>query len=144
VYPNTSHTTDLVIDINGYFAPPATGGLSLHVLAECRVLDTCDSGTGGPISDGERTVGIAASYCRPPGTAQAYVLNVSALPTDDLGYLVSWADGETQPETSTLNAPDGADASNMAIVQNLGDGDIDVYTNGTTNLLLDIGGYFAP
>ena len=32
--------TDLAIDVNGYFAPAGTGGLSLYVLTPCRVLDT--------------------------------------------------------------------------------------------------------
>ena len=38
VYP--SNDTDLVIDINGYFAPPGQGGLSLYPAAPCRVIDT--------------------------------------------------------------------------------------------------------
>ena len=35
-----TNNTDLVIDINGYFAPPGTGGLSLYNLTPCRVIDT--------------------------------------------------------------------------------------------------------
>ena len=35
-----SNATDFVIDINGYFAPMTTGGLSLYNMAPCRVLDT--------------------------------------------------------------------------------------------------------
>ena len=34
--------TELIIDINGYFAPPATSGLSFYNLAPCRILDTRD------------------------------------------------------------------------------------------------------
>ena len=34
---------DLVIDVNGYFAPPVAGGLSLYALTPCRVLDTRNS-----------------------------------------------------------------------------------------------------
>jgi hypothetical protein len=34
------NTTDLLIDINGYFAAPGTGGLSMYPAAPCRVLDT--------------------------------------------------------------------------------------------------------
>jgi len=32
--------TDLIIDTNGYFAPEATGGLSLYNVSPCRVIDT--------------------------------------------------------------------------------------------------------
>ena len=35
-----TNNSDLVIDIDGYFAPPAAGGLSLFSLNPCRVLDT--------------------------------------------------------------------------------------------------------
>jgi len=35
-----TNETNLVIDINGYFAPPATGGLSFYTITPCRVLDT--------------------------------------------------------------------------------------------------------
>ena len=35
-----SNPSDVVIDVNGYFAAPAAGGLSLFALTPCRVLDT--------------------------------------------------------------------------------------------------------
>ena len=35
-----SNDTDLVIDINGYFAPAGQGGLSLYPAVPCRVIDT--------------------------------------------------------------------------------------------------------
>src|SRR5437660_8319945 len=35
-----TENTDLVVDVNGYFAPPASGGLSFHTLLPCRVMDT--------------------------------------------------------------------------------------------------------
>ena len=44
---------------------------------------------------------------------------------------------------STLNATDGAITSNMAIVPN-GNGKIDAYAAGLTQLVLDISSYFAP
>jgi len=47
------------------------------------------------------------------------------------------------PVVSTLNAIDGAIASNMAIVPNL-DGRTDAYASGITQLILDISSYFAP
>ena len=33
-------STNLLLDVNGYFAPAGTGGLSMHPQAPCRVLDT--------------------------------------------------------------------------------------------------------
>ena len=48
-----------------------------------------------------------------------------------------------QPVVSTLNALDGAITSNMAIVPN-SNGKTDAFAQGTTQLILDISGYFAP
>jgi hypothetical protein len=61
-----------------------------------------------------------------------------------LGYLTLWPDGEGQPGVSTLNAGDGAVTSNMAVVPNHGDGKVDAFAQGTTQLILDISSYFAP
>ncbi len=134
------NTTDLVIDIDGYFAPPGQGGLSLYPTTPCRALDT-RSGKGA--FSGELTVNMAGSICSPPSTAQAYLLNATVIPTGSLDYLTLWQDGQQQPTASTLNAWDGAVASNMAIVPT-NNGSIDAYAAGVTQLLLDISGYFAP
>jgi sugar lactone lactonase YvrE len=138
VYP--SDATNLVIDVNGYFAPPGTGGLQLYTLTPCRVLDTRK--TSGEFS-GTLLVNVSGSTCAPPGTAQAYVFNATVVPSGALGYLTLWPEGEAQPVVSTLNAEDGAITSNMAIVPNK-DGDNDAYASGTTQLVLDMSAYFAP
>jgi YVTN family beta-propeller protein len=137
-YP--SGNTQLVADIDGYFAPAGSGGLSLYPVAPCRVIDT-RKGSGA--FSGELTVDVVDSACAPPSTAQAYVFNATVVPVGSLGYLTLWPDGESQPVVSTLNAIDGAITSNMAIVPNL-DGSTDAYASGTTQLILDISSYFAP
>ena len=81
--------------------------------------------------------------CGMPTTAQAFVLNATALPFHTLGYLTLWPDGQHQPDVSTLNAADGAVTSNLAIVPNR-NGSIDAYASDYTNLILDTFGYFAP
>ncbi len=92
---------------------------------------------------GEKTVAVEGSVCAPPATAKAYVFNATAVPPGRMPYLTLWPDGETQPNVSTLNAPDGFITSNMAIVPT-NNGSIDAYAAGLTQLILDISGYFAP
>jgi len=138
VYP--SNATNLVIDVNGYFAAPGTGGLQLYTLTPCRVLDTRSS--SGKFA-GELTVNVVGSPCEPPSTAQAYVFNATVVPSGDLGFLTLWPDGEKQPAVSTLNAADGYITSNMAVVSN-SNGKTDAYASGTTQLILDISAYLAP
>jgi uncharacterized repeat protein (TIGR03803 family) len=135
-----SQDTNLIIDVNGYFAPPGTGGLSLYVLTPCRVLDTRN---GNGAFSGELTVHVMSSFCEVTGSARAYVFNATVLPVHNLGFLTLWPDGQTQPTVSTLNAPDGAITSNMAIVPT-NNGSIDAYASQATQLILDISSYFAP
>ncbi len=137
-YP--SNDTDVIIDINGYFAAPGSGGLSLYALTPCRVLDTRKA--NGAFS-GELTVQVENSACALPASAQAYVFNATVIPPQSLGYLTLWPDGETQPVVSTLNALDGWITSNMAIVPTI-NGKVDAFASGTTQLVLDISSYFAP
>ncbi len=144
VYP--SNDTDLVIDVNGYFAPPGAGGLSLYPSVPCRVLDTRKVGNGQPFSGLlNPPVDVVGSICGPASTAQAYVFNATVVPSGELGYLTLWQnDPAHQPVVSTLNAPDGEITNNMAIVPTT-DGKIDAYAgNGITQLILDISSYFAP
>ena len=142
VYP--SNDTDLVVDIDGYFAPPASGGLSLYTFAPCRVLDTRNTGTGQPFTGTlSPPVNVAGGPCAPPSQAQAYVFNATVVPYGVLGYLTLWPDGQPRPLAATLNALDGMITSNMAIVPT-NNGSIDAYASGTTQLILDISSYFAP
>jgi uncharacterized repeat protein (TIGR03803 family) len=139
-----SSDTDVVVDINGYFAASGQGGMSLYPTAPCRVIDTRRIGSGQPFT-GTLTppVDVVDSVCAPPSSAQAYVFNATVVPSGNLSYLTLWPDSEGQPVVSTLNAADGWITSNMAIVPNV-NGKIDAYAAGMTQLILDISSYFAP
>jgi uncharacterized repeat protein (TIGR03803 family) len=137
-----SRSTDLAVDINGYFATPGSGGLSLYPVTPCRVIDTRHVGNGQPFS-GELTVNVFGSPCSPSVNAQAYVFNATVVPSGQLGFLTLYPDGVPRPVVSTLNAADTAITSNMAIVPTT-NGSIDAYAAGLTQLILDISGYFAP
>jgi hypothetical protein len=142
VFP--SNDTDVIIDINGYFAPAGTGGLSLYPVAPCRVIDTRKVGSGQPFSGTlSPPVDVANSACQPPVAAQAYVFNATVVPQGGLGYLTLWPDGQSKPLVSTLNALDGSITNNMAIVPST-NGKVDAFASGITQLILDISSYFAP
>jgi hypothetical protein len=130
-----------VIDTNGYFAAPGSGGLSLYTLPPCRVLDTRAS--SGAFA-GTLPVSVTGNSCGALTSAvQGFVLNATVVPDGGLTFLTLWPDGATQPPVSTLNASDGAITSNMAIVPTT-NGSIDAFASNATQLILDISGYFAP
>jgi hypothetical protein len=137
----TTDDTDLVIDINGYFAPSG-GGLSLYTVTPCRVLDS-RLPAGTPPFNTTQDVSVTASPCGVPATAQAFVFIATVVPPGFLGFITMWPQGQTQPLAATLNAYDGAITNNMAIVPTT-TGSISVFPSAPTHLVLDIFGYFAP
>jgi hypothetical protein len=135
-----SDDTDIIIDIDGYFAPPGPGGLSLYPVAPYRVLDTRN---GSGAFSGTTVVNVTGSPGNVNPAAQAYVFNATVVPSGALSYLTLWPDGQSQPLVSTLNALDAAITSNMAIVATV-NGKMDTYATDTTQQILDISAYFAP
>jgi hypothetical protein len=137
-----SNPTDLVIDINGYFAPVAPQGLSLYTVPPCRVLDSRQP-PGTPPFAGSRDVAVSGGGCGIPTAGQAYVFGATVVPPSPLGYLTLWAQGQMQPAVATLNALDAAVTSNLAIVPT-SNGSISAFASNSTYLVLDVVGYFAP
>jgi hypothetical protein len=138
----STNATDLVIDIDGYFAPAASGGLSLYTSAPCRVLDSRLPAGTAPFRT-TINVNVTGSGCGVPAAAQAYVFNATVVPPGPLGYITLWPQGQPQPTAATLNALDGAITSNLAIVPT-SNGSISVFPFNPTHLVLDLFGYFAP
>ena len=51
-----------------------------------------------------RSYRLPLANCDLPGTATAFSLNATVVPTTALGYLTLWPTGTAQPLVSTLNA----------------------------------------
>src|ERR1039458_10243465 len=110
----------------------------------CRLIDT--RLTGGPIQGGTfRSFPIPQEGgCNIPTTAAAYSLNVSVVPQGPLGYLTIWPTDEVRPVVATLNSLDGRIKADAAIVPAGTSGAVSVYVTNTSNVVLDINGYFEP
>jgi probable HAF family extracellular repeat protein len=144
-----SNPTDLIIDINGYFAPPATSGLEFYPVTPCRIADTRTTqpftGAFGPprlSANVTRDFPIATSPCL-SGSESAYSLNMTVVPPGTLGFLSTWPAGQPFPTVSTLNSPDGTTLANSAILPAGSGGDIDILASNNTDLIIDINGKFA-
>jgi hypothetical protein len=135
--------TELVIDINGYFAPQGAGGLLLYTLNPCRVLDTRLLPPGAPPFSGTLNVMLGVGSCGLPETANAYAFNATVVPPGVMHYMTLWPQGTTQPLASSLNDKDGTATSNMALVPS-NNRLISAFVTDPTHLILDIFGYFAP
>jgi uncharacterized repeat protein (TIGR03803 family) len=118
-------------------------------VAPCRLVDTRgpNGEFGGPALQGGTPRFFVIpdnTTCNIPATAAAYSLNVTVVPHGSLGYLTIWPTGKNQPVASTLNSPDGRTKANAAIVPVGVDAAVSVFASQTTDLVLDIDGYFAP
>jgi len=141
---------NLVIDINGYFAPPGMPGeLYFYPVNPCRVADTRNAASplGQPVlNPGQaRDLPLASGDCGTFSTAKTYSLNATAIPRAGLlGYLTLWPTGESQPFVSTLNSVDGTIVSNAALLPAGTGGSVTAFATDLTDLVLDVNGYFAP
>src|SRR6476646_3221075 len=144
-----THDTDLVLDINGYFVPNTDlTALAFFPVTPCRLVDTRQAvgALGGPslVGGAGRSFPILSGPCNLPATAKAYSMNFTSVPNGPLNFLTTWPAGQPQPLVSTLNAGTGAVTANSAIVPAGTNGDISVFVTNTSNLVIDVNGYFAP
>ncbi len=144
-----TNPTDVIIDINGYFAPPGSPGeLLFYSVNPCRISDTRlpVGPLGGPsIGAGQsRDFPVSSGSCGVPLAARALSLNATVVPSGPLIYLSLWPTGQTQPVVSTLNSYDGTVVSNAALVPTGTNGSVTGYVSNHTDLILDTNGYFAP
>jgi DNA-binding beta-propeller fold protein YncE len=141
-----SNTTNVLLDIDAYFAPATSHTYQFYPLTPCRIVDTRGGQDQGMLLPGMERDYMIAGQCGVPSTATAYSFNVTVLPSPGgLDFLTVWPEGEPQPTVSTLNDNTGTIVANAAIVPAGSNNKTAFYANSnSTNLLLDVNGYFAP
>ncbi|MEK7832265.1 MAG: hypothetical protein AAB401_14315, partial [Acidobacteriota bacterium] len=148
-----SATTDVVIDVSGYFAPPGTGGLYFHPLPQpVRLLETrvgetgCDA-PGTPINGGTSRTQPGRVTCNTvtiPNTAQALVGNATVVFPATSGYITLFPSTVAQPLVANGNYV-GGDIVNTPFTVGLGtDGAFKIFTTATTDMVVDVLGYYSP
>jgi len=143
-----TNQTDVILDIDGYFASSAgPTSFAFYPATPCRVADTRGAtGTfGGPALAGgqERDFPITVSPCGIPAASTAFSMNVTVVPQGPLYYLTLWPTGLAQPGVSTLNSWTGKVVANAAIVPAGNNGSVSVYVTNQTDAIMDINGYFG-
>ncbi len=160
---NFNGSTDIILDVEGYFAPSSFGTNSggFVPLTPTRVCDTrsisfvnqcnqSNNGTPGSTALGSNSIiniQVSGGSYPVPSTASAVVANLTATDTtQEGGFLTAWPGGTTSmPNASNLNfGPNQSVANRIIIPINASTGDISVYNfNGTTDVILDVTGYFT-
>jgi hypothetical protein len=141
---NQQGSTDLVLDVNGYFAASTslTSGTTYTSLTPSRILDT-RSGTAVGAA-GTAAVMAAGQGGVPASGVQGVVLNVTVTNTTLSSYLTLWPDGTNRPLASDLNWVAGQMVPNLVVVKLGTNGKFDVFNlSGTTDVVIDVVGWFG-
>lgn len=133
-------------------AARAAGPLQFYTVTPCRVVDTRNSVglTGGPPLAAAQTRHFPMrGQCGIDSAAVAVALNVTVVLPTASGYLTLWPSGTAQPTVSTINFVPSDVLANGAIVPlaaAMSNMEIAVYNGspGSTNIILDVTGYFKP
>jgi hypothetical protein len=151
IFPQT--TTHFIVDITGYYAPPAAGGIFYHPLpSPVRLLDTrpgepaCIT-PGAALTGGAVRTQPAISGCTGiPASARAIVGNATVVNTGGgagSGFITLYPSGATRPTVSNLNYIPGQVVPNAFTVGLGSDGAFNIFAQTTTHFIVDINGYFS-
>lgn len=152
----SSVTTNLVVDVLGYYSPQAkdvngTGLLFTPLNKPVRLLETRAGFTGcfapgAPITGNTESTQPARGLCNGetvPATALAVVGNATVVNSNG-GFLTLWPSNATRPTVATSNFNPGQVVNRHFIVGLGPDGAFKIYAQFTTDLVIDLSGYFAP
>ncbi len=150
----TAATTDVVIDVIGYFSPDLVDvngtGLLFTPLTPTRLVDSRPGqpacfNLGAPLASGVDTLQAAANTCTIASTARAVLGNVTVVIPPANGFLTFWPSDTPRPLISTSNYLAGRNF-NRFFTTALGaaNGGFKMFSSQTINLVVDVSGYFAP
>lgn len=133
----------------------------IPIYASCRIVDTRQSGGGGPIAAGATRKFSVSTYSTQGGSCDAFAayyginhnppsalaINVTVDATSFPGgagqYIQVYPDGAT-PVSSWLNFGPGEVLANSGVQQIPGNQSFDITTSGKTNIIVDVVGAFVP
>jgi hypothetical protein len=136
---NNSGTVHLVIDVFGYVGPTAYANTDLAPTLPTRLVDT-RAGLGAPQAKLGPGQSLTVTATNAP-TAQAALVNVTAVAPSAATHLTAWRAGDPLPNTSSLNARPGEVTPNLVLTRLDAQKRFTVRNNsGSTDLVVDLVG----
>jgi hypothetical protein len=146
------NATHVVVDVTGYYAPPAAGGLYFHPLPKpIRLLETrvgqqgCFT-PGAMLAAGTNTPQTGWTSCNGvtiPNTAKALVGNATTVSPQSSGYLTLYPADAAQPLAANSNFGAGQVVNAPFTVGLSAAGEFNIFTLATTDLVIDVLGYYS-
>ncbi|MDX2044585.1 MAG: putative Ig domain-containing protein [Acidobacteriota bacterium] len=146
-------TTHVVMDITGYYAPPATGGLYFHPLpTPIRLLETRAGQPGcftpnAPLPGNVDSVQQGTTTCSGvtiPAAAKALVGNATTVSPAAAGFLTMYPADAARPLIASGNYKQNEILNSPFTVGLSPTGQFKIYTTATTELVIDVLGYYSP
>jgi hypothetical protein len=140
----SSGSTEVIVDVVGFYDQDATVGLRFHAIAPKRIIDT-RTGTGGVKAPLAKNT--TRKYTAPAAVAGAdtfaLVANTTAVAPTASTYLTVWDGSSSRPTISNLNAAAGQVVANATVAPLDDTNAFNVYNNaGSTNVIMDVTGSF--
>lgn len=148
VFASGPGSTEVIIDIIGYFAPKSVApeGLQFGAIDPARAYDSRDPGSGGPLMGGDRRT-TSVKVPGLPSESLAVAMNLTVTGTSASGFL-SLAPGiaSTPPSASTINWTSSNNTLANGTLIGVVDGEVTTFAGGrgSTQYVTDIAGYFTP
>lgn len=144
---NANSTIDLVIDTQGYFTAAGKGG-AVFTPGAGRTYDTRSSGNTALGKNETRSIQIAGRAGVPVmgSGIKAVVLSLTSLKsTTGNGRATVWADGASQPNTTSINFDETTIRTNTITVPLGANGKIAInnIADGATNYVFDVQGWYT-
>lgn len=141
----SSEEGDLIVDLAGWYRSGAGSGFTS--LAPTRVLDT----RFGPDPRGVPQDLVANTEVKltlrgangVAGDATAVLLNITGVTPAADGYITAYPCDQARPTVSNLNPARNQIVANQAAVTLAADGSVCLYSYATTDLVVDLNGYFS-
>ncbi|HEY5334465.1 MAG TPA: family 43 glycosylhydrolase, partial [Mycobacteriales bacterium] len=156
--------TDIVVDLQGYVSPAASGGAGAGLYVPLtnpeRICDTRagnPSALSGPAADnctgadgagstlaaeGTKTVTVARASFGIPADATAAVLTVTVANPAAAGFLTVFPTAAARPLAANVNYTARQVTGNRVVVP-LSDGQISIFSQARADVIVDVSGYFT-
>jgi hypothetical protein len=143
---NAIGSTDVVIDVNGYFSDDGSG---IHAVGPGRIFDTRipigQLFAGKVAADGKAVVGInGAGGLLPTDGTGAVLVNITVNEPDAAGFLTAYPNTLVPPNASNVNFAPGQTVANLALAKVSDDGKLAIANTspGGSNVIVDVFAWF--
>ena len=146
---NSAGTTQVVVDVEGWYGPTGSGGDLFNPVPPQRIADT-RPGSGHPYAGqtlgpgGALTVQVAGAGGIPATGVDAVVMNVTATDATSSSFLTLYPAGAARPLASNLNFTAGQTVANQVVMPLGAGGAVTVYNaQGSVDVIVDVAGWYG-